>query len=214
MQKIAIVGASSLGRCAMSLANRFQANIVGFLDDNLLTPKKIDGLPYLGPIEEFQQLSLEYEGLRPLIAIGDAHSRLLVFKRLLAERPNLHLASAIHSSVTRVGPSHVDSGCIIFPGVVIGAGVQLGRSVVINSNVTIGAGSVIKDFSTVGPGANIGSEAAIGCCTFIGMGAAIAQGTTIGDGCTIGALSFVRQDIPNGCLAVGTPAALKGPRIR
>lgn len=198
----------------MSLASSCQANILGFLDDNLLTPKEIDGLPYMGPIEEFRQLSVKHAGLRPLIAVGDTRSRLLVFGRLLAATPDLQLASAIDTSVTRVGPSHVDSGCIIFPGVVIGAGVRLGRSVVINANVTIGAGSVIKDFSTVGPGANIGSEAAIGRCTFVGMGAAIAQGIAVGEDCTIGALSFVRQNIPDGYLAAGIPAVLKGPRIR
>lgn len=210
MQKIVIVGASSLGRCAVHLIRPDSADIVGFLDDDDSSSTEIEGLPHLGSIDRFKSLVAQYgDCLRPLIAVGDVQSRWLIHKRLLANNPMLMLASAIHSNVTQVGASRIDSGSIIFPGVVIGPGAHLGLSCVINSNVSIGAGAQIGEFTTIGPNASIGSEAAIGRRTFVGMGAAISQGTEVGDECIVGALSFVRETVPNKHLAVGVPAMFK-----
>ena len=46
----------------------------------------------------------------------------------------------------------------------------------------------------------------IGSCVWIATGATVLPGVTIGDGCVIGAHSVVNKDIPEGCIAVGSPA--------
>jgi maltose O-acetyltransferase len=46
----------------------------------------------------------------------------------------------------------------------------------------------------------------IGADCWIGMGACILPGVTLGDRVTVGAGSVVTHDLPDNCLAVGTPA--------
>ena len=46
----------------------------------------------------------------------------------------------------------------------------------------------------------------IGNNCWLGEGVIVMPGVTIGDGCVIGAHSVVNKDIPEGCIAVGSPA--------
>ena len=46
----------------------------------------------------------------------------------------------------------------------------------------------------------------IGKHVWIGSGALIMDGVTIGDGAIIGAQSLIKEDVPPGATAVGTPA--------
>ena len=48
----------------------------------------------------------------------------------------------------------------------------------------------------------------IGEHVWIGARVTIADGVTIGDRAKIGAHSFVRSDVPEGAIAVGTPARI------
>lgn len=50
----------------------------------------------------------------------------------------------------------------------------------------------------------------IGDRTFIGANSTVLMGVTIGSGCIIGAGSVVTTDIPDGSLAVGSPARVVG----
>ena len=50
----------------------------------------------------------------------------------------------------------------------------------------------------------------IGPRTFVGAGSIVLPGVTIGADCVIGAGSVVSRDIPDGSLAVGSPARVVG----
>lgn len=52
----------------------------------------------------------------------------------------------------------------------------------------------------------ITSPVKIGKNCWIGEGVIVMPGVTIGDGCVIGAHSIVNKDIPEACIAVGSPA--------
>ena len=73
--------------------------------------------------------------------------------------------------------------------------VDLSHSVIIGDNVTIGHSAIVH-------GCTIGDN------TLIGMGAIVLNGARIGKNCIIGAGALVTQgtDIPDGSLAVGSPA--------
>ena len=73
--------------------------------------------------------------------------------------------------------------------------VDLRHSVRIGDNVTIGHSAIVH-------GCTIGDN------TLIGMGAIVLNGARIGKNCIIGAGALVTQgtDIPDGSLAVGSPA--------
>ena len=93
--------------------------------------------------------------------------------------------------------------------------------------ITVGAGSNVQDNAvlhtgpgldvTVGRGTSVGHGAVVHGCTvgdetLIGMGAIILNGAKIGRHCLIGAGALVTQNmvIPDGSLAFGSPAKIRG----
>ena len=60
-----------------------------------------------------------------------------------------------------------------------------------------------KNFSSKKP-------SSIGNNCFIGTYSIITKGVKIGNHCVIGANSFVNKDIPDNCIAFGTPAKVVG----
>lgn len=88
------------------------------------------------------------------------------------------------SNIQECSVVHVDTGC----------------PVSIGSNVTIGHGAIIH-------GCTIGNN------SLIGMGCIILNGAVIGDNCIIGAGALVTGGtvVPNGHMALGSPAKVKRP---
>ena len=97
---------------------------------------------------------------------------------------------AEHDSVTVGDGSNVQDGCVIH--------CDPGYPVSIGKNCTIGHGAIIH-------GCTIGDN------TLIGMGAIVLNGAKIGNNCIIGAGALVTGTavIPDGSLAVGSPARVK-----
>ncbi|MDQ0118076.1 acetyltransferase-like isoleucine patch superfamily enzyme [Pseudarthrobacter defluvii] len=79
----------------------------------------------------------------------------------------------------------------------------------IGDRVEMGDGVTIYDtnFHPVAPGDEVKVAAVvIGDDVWLGNGVKVLPGTTIGRGSVVGAGAVVTQDIPNGTLAVGSPA--------
>ena len=94
--------------------------------------------------------------------------------------------------------------------------IEIGKQSNVQENCTIhvdeGYGVKIGDGVTIGHNCVIhGCE--IGDGTLIGMGSTIMNGAKVGKGCLIGAGSLVTQnsEIPDGMLAMGSPARVKRP---
>ena len=93
-----------------------------------------------------------------------------------------------------------------------------------NGSVTVGAGTNIQDCAVIhnethiGQGCTIGHGAIVHGCTvgdntLIGMGAVILDGARVGRDCIIGAGAIVtgRTEIPDGSMALGSPARVVRP---
>lgn len=78
--------------------------------------------------------------------------------------------------------------------------VEYDLPVTVGKNVTVGHGAILH-------GCTIGDE------TLIGMGAIVLNGARIGSHCLIGAGALVTQStvIPDGMMALGSPARVKSP---
>ena len=121
-----------------------------------------------------------------------------------------------------------DESILILPGAVVIGDVTLGEGVSIWYNAVVrgdeGAivigdftnvqdGAVLHSDTRVGAGCTIGHAAVVHGCTIgdhtlIGMGAVLLDGAEIGNSCVIGAGALVtgRTKVPDGCLALGSPA--------
>ncbi len=171
-----VVGGSSLGRSAIQIA-KAQASytVVGVLDDVHPNEATIEGLPYLGTIDQLAERQASISDLGAVIAVGDPRSRRAIMRRLRIASPSLPFLTIVHPNATYLGTSKIGAGCILFPGCVVGPGAEIGNLAVLNANVTIGAGARIGDLCSIAPGANIGSEAVLDTGVYVGMGAAVAQ---------------------------------------
>ena len=88
--------------------------------------------------------------------------------------------------------SNIQDNCVVH--------VDPGLPVTVGKNVTVGHGAILH-------GCTVGDE------TLIGMGAIVLNGAKIGSHCLIGAGALVTQStvIPDGMMALGSPARVKSP---
>lgn len=124
----------------------------------------------------------------------------------------------IAPTATLIGDVRVEAGASVWYGAVLRADfgpiiVRAGANVQDNSVLHGGADPLV-----VGPGSTVGHlcvvhNCVIGTESLIGNGSTVQDGARIGDRCLVGAGALVAPNmvIPDGQLALGTPATVRGP---
>lgn len=106
---------------------------------------------------------------------------------------NLHLAPGVfinaNSTILNTAPVHIGEGTMLGPNCQI-----------------ITVGHPINDVEMRAAGYEQGKQIHIGRDCWLGAGVTVLPGVTIGDRVTVGACSVVTRDLPDDCVAVGTPA--------
>ena len=135
------------------------------------------------------------------------------------KQPDIHPSVFVAPSATLRGDVRLAAGSSVFYGAVLRGD---------RAPISIGAGTNIQDNCvvhveydlpvTVGRDVTVGHGAILHSCTvgdetLIGMGAIVLNGAQIGKNCLIGAGALVTQNavIPDGMMAVGSPARVKRP---
>ncbi len=135
-----------------------------------------------------------------------------------ARGPRAEVSLGDHVSIGRSSAIVAkDAAVIIGSGVNIGSGCRIASQ----SRIEIGESTLVAAYCYIGPGNHgtgepgkkiieqkmeIRGGVKIGANVWIGARATILDGVTTGDGAIIGAHSLVREDVPAGATAVGTPA--------
>ena len=155
---------------------------------------------------------------------------IVMLDRYQAERWNRHvpIADSIIDRWERARLRGFGEGASVYDSALILGDVRVGRDTWIGPGVVLdgSGGLVIGDGCAISTGVQIYSHdtvlrtvsggraeverrpTAIGSNTYIGPNAIVSLGVTIGSRCIIGASSLVRDDIPDGRVAWGTPAKL------
>lgn len=94
-------------------------------------------------------------------------------------------------------------------GAIITNSIRIGNGCLINLNSTIGNDSVLGDFVECSPGVNISGNCKIGNYCNLGTNALILPKIKIGDNVIVGAGAVVTKDMPDNCLIMGMPAAIR-----
>ncbi|MCZ9309853.1 sugar O-acetyltransferase [Corynebacterium uberis] len=121
------------------------------------------------------------------------------------------------SDVSVLAPAHIEYGChlTLGRGVFINAGVtilntapvSIGEGTMLGPNCQlITVGHPVNDVAMRAAGWERGTPVRIGRDCWLGAGVTVLPGVSIGDRVTVGACSVVTRDLPDDCLAVGTPA--------
>ncbi|KJS85439.1 MAG: transferase [Peptococcaceae bacterium BICA1-8] len=205
MKDIVIIGAGGFGREVAWLIEEINAieqqwDLLGFIDDNLeIQGEKINGYKVIGTIEW-----LKSQSLNVIVAIGDPLAKKNALDILIDSKNSYPVL--IHPSVIKSELVELGEGCIVCAGNIMTVNIQLGRHVIVNLDCTIGHDAILGDYTTILPSVNISGYVEIEECVSVGTGTAIIQGIKIGKNAVIGAGAVVVKNLPDNCVAVGSPA--------
>ena len=203
-----IYGAGGLGRETAWLVERIVRkspvwNLKGFLDDDpALAGRTAGGYPVYGGMEYLESLDSD---VRIICAIANAAVRKEKIRRISGIR-RVKFATLTDPSVEMPSGTVIGEGSMICAGSLITVNVAAGRHTIISSGCTIGHDARLGDYVTLYPGVHVSGCVQIGPEAEIGTGTQIIQGITIGAGAVTGAGATVIRDLPDYCVAVGTPA--------
>jgi phenylacetic acid degradation protein len=133
--------------------------------------------------------------------------------------PKIGETTWVHETAQLIGDVVVGEGCFIGAGAVLRGdfgSIRVGDRSSVQESCTLHCRP--GDKCSVGNDVTIGHGAVLHGCTVkdrsvVGMHATVSDYATVGEDCIIGEGSVVRskQQIPDGSLAVGVPAEVRGP---
>jgi sugar O-acyltransferase (sialic acid O-acetyltransferase NeuD family) len=177
---------------------------IGLLDDD---PAKwgarIEGVPVLGAIREAATWNQAWFA----DALGSP-ANYLTRSQTVCAVPQERFATLAHKDCYVSQRSTIGQGCIVYPHVVIAAGVRVGSHVSLLANVVLNHDVRLGDYTIVASGTNISGCVTIGSNCYIGSGAQIIQNVSIGDGALVGMGSVVLRGVPANSVVAGNPARI------
>jgi sugar O-acyltransferase (sialic acid O-acetyltransferase NeuD family) len=204
-----IVGAKGFAKEVLEVLHQLNQieNLVFFDDVNQDAPDLLfNQFPVLKTIEEVSNYFNATDN-RFTLGIGNPVLR----KKLYDKFSSLGgVFTSTISPLASVGcyGNHIGIGTNIMTGTVITSDVHIEKGTLINLNCTIGHDSVIGQFVELSPGVHISGNCNVGDYAVLGTNATILPKLTIGKNVIIGAGSVVTKNIPDNCVAVGTPAKI------
>ena len=140
-----------------------------------------------------------------IISIGNNRVRKQIAERLSSLCQNILFGLAIHPSAVVSPSAVVEAGTVVMQGAILQASSVIGKHCIINTGASVDHECHIGNYVHISPHATLCGNVSVGEGTWIGAGSTIIQGVKIGSWSVIGAGSVVTHDIPDNCLAVGTP---------
>ena len=205
MTKVVIAGAGAHCKVVLDvLQESSEYEVIGLLDAD--TSHQIFGIPVIGTDERLQELY--DQGIHcGFVAIGSNKIRKEVQEKM--EKIGFQMITLVshHAVVSRYAT--VGAGTILMPGAVVNAQAYIGKGCILNTNCSVDHDCQIADFCHIAPGGAISGSTKIGTGTFLGTGAKVIDGITIGERTMIGAGATVVNNLPDHCLALGTPARVR-----
>jgi sugar O-acyltransferase (sialic acid O-acetyltransferase NeuD family) len=208
MEDTVIIGAGGFGREVKTIIDRINHykptfNLLGFYDDNTDLEQTINGLPYLGKLDDLIECQ---NTLSIVLGIGDPGIKEKIIARI-SKIENFNYPNIIDPSAI-LGSDQIKfgKGNIICAGVIITCNIELENFITLNLVCTIGHNSIIKSYSSLMPSVNVSGEVLIHKKVYIGTGAKIINLIEIGENTIIGAGAVVAKSLPSNCTAVGIPA--------
>ena len=145
--------------------------------------------------------------------IGNNYDRERVFQK------TLHLGGKATSFISQSAHFDIDlveiskHNVIIMDNTHISAGAIINEGSIIYTHSSIAHDVIIGKYAFVSAYCAI-SNSSVGAYTFVGLNTMIGPGVEIGKNCIIGANSYVKHNLPDGVIAVGSPAKIIGENTK
>lgn len=205
--KIVIIGSSGHAKVAVDVIEREgKYKIAGLIDSFKAAGEVIFGYQVLGSEEKLAELVEEGGIAGGFVAIGDNWKRHLMVEKIRSLVPKFKFVSAVHPSAQIAGGVTIGEGSVLMAGVIVNSDSRIGSFCILNTNSSLDHDCVMEDFSSLAPNAATGGNVMIGAFSAVSIGASIVHGHGIGRHTVIGAGAVVLDDVPDYCVAYGTPA--------
>lgn len=192
-------------------------NVITMICDNLYSQNfnaklsvwnnepKLEYAAYTHPEIDLEVISgeLDFEKLSVFLGVYKAKTKMDLFQNINVPAENF--INIIHKNSEISKTASFGMGNLINSHVVITGHSKIGNFVSLNRSTSIGHHSIIGDFCTINPGVTICGYVELGEGTTIGAGATVVDGVRIGKNVTVGAGSLVLKDLPDNCIAFGSP---------
>jgi sugar O-acyltransferase (sialic acid O-acetyltransferase NeuD family) len=214
LQDMVIVGASGHGKVVMDVIEKQGLyRIIGLVDDGIPAGQVIYGYPLLGTVADLPAICARSRACRGFVSIGDNWVRQKVVLRIAALLPDFNHVTAVHPSAQVGRGASIGCGTVLMAGAVVNSDSRVGRFCIINSNASLDHDCALEDYASLAPGVITGGNVSIGTFSAAGLGANILEGRKIGAHTVIGAAALVNRDLPDHCVAYGSPARVVRSRV-
>lgn len=207
MKPILLFGASGHAGVVADIVEKQGAfRIAGIVDSFVGQGSLRYGYPVLGSESTLPGIVDSTSAQAIIIAIGDNHVRARLVEAVQSILPGFPFETAIHPSAAIARGVAIGPGTVIVAGVVVNPHASVGSHCILNTLSSLDHDSRMDDFSSLGPGAHTGGNCRLGNGSVLAQGANLIHGRSIGRDSIVGAGSTVLKDIPERCVAYGTPA--------
>ena len=175
-----------------------QFEVVGVVDDGLERGSAVVGVPILGGGEILPELLAQ--GIRlaanAVGGIGDARSRLTVFRRLI--EAGFACPAIVHPTAFVEPSARLSAGVQVLPHAYVGSEAEIGFGSIVNTSAVVSHDCRLGAYANVSPGALLAGGVTLGEAALVGMGVTVNLGVAIGDGARVGNSAVVKKDVPAG----------------
>lgn len=216
IRKLVILGASgntadiaAMVRAVNLAAGETVWETAGILDDRVTGTAF--GLPVLGRLADAASVADAWF----VNGIGSTNNywrrdQILSGAGIAADR----FATIIHPAAVVFDSAVIAAGCVLYPGVAVGAGARLERHVLVLANSVINHGCVIGEHACLASGVVLSGDVRIGKLSYLGAAANVLPRLTVGERALVGAGAVVTRNVAADAVVAGVPARLLRMRVK
>jgi sugar O-acyltransferase (sialic acid O-acetyltransferase NeuD family) len=197
---LVVVGAGGHAVSVAEVARSAGHRVLAFVD-----PRRA-GASLLGlPVVERPDALLA-AGAGVVVAIGDNAARQREAESLRARFAGIAFPVLVHASASVSGYALLGEGSVVMQHATVGSNARVGAFCIVNTAASIDHDAVMADGASIAPGAVTGGRVSIGPRAAVSIGAVVKHGVAIGADSVLGAHSYLHRDLPERCVAYGSPA--------
>jgi acetyltransferase EpsM len=190
-RRLLILGAGGHARAVADLAAECGWTVAGFTDRTGALRRS----DVLGDDSQVAELVRSGKVDGAVVGIGNTALGRRVELFEILRKADAVIPSLVHPRAMVSRSCTIGAGAVVFPGVVLGAGVTVGENAVVYSNAVAEHDCRIAPHAYLSPGVILCGGVTVETLAFLGAGAVVLPGVTVGVHVKVGAGVVVRDDM-------------------